>query len=241
MPSVPSPKANLVLGDDCVKRVSSFQELASSPFADGVNAMCWPRSLDGDFSEVVRMIGEGSGMTVLDENLLQNLSVSSAGRMAIAHMIADLRLLGELGLDPVLNCLYDYPKDEMAGPVATDVYSFHADSSPIQAETWLCTYFGAPTEAICNEDAVKHVDIPETRAQLLKMYGGSEDVGFEEFLRENCYNLHYATLPNSRPYCFGNGNLWRIALEYPGSPVPPCIHRAPHTEPDDSPRLLLIC
>jgi hypothetical protein len=29
-------------------------------------------------------------------------------------------------------------------------------------------------------------------------------------------------------------------VEYPGSPVPPCIHRAPLTHRDDSARLLLI-
>ncbi len=39
---------------------------------------------------------------------------------------------------------------------------------------------------------------------------------------------------------FGLGNLWRIAVDYPGSPVPPCIHRAPITRPGRPPRLLLI-
>jgi hypothetical protein len=29
-------------------------------------------------------------------------------------------------------------------------------------------------------------------------------------------------------------------VEYDGSPVPPCIHRAPDTRPGDPPRLLLI-
>jgi hypothetical protein len=36
------------------------------------------------------------------------------------------------------------------------------------------------------------------------------------------------------------GNLWRIAIEYPGCLVPPCIHRAPATPSGPSQRLLLI-
>ena len=35
-------------------------------------------------------------------------------------------------------------------------------------------------------------------------------------------------------------HLWRIAVDYPGSPVPPCVHRAPETRPGRPPRLLLI-
>ena len=50
----------------------------------------------------------------------------------------------------------------------------------------------------------------------------------------------YERLPNAQPYSFGLGNLWRIATEYPGSPVPPCIHRAPDIVPGQPPRLILI-
>lgn len=222
---------------DCIKVVASFEELASSSFGDGINALCWPRVLEGDFAEVVEKIGSGDGITILDESLLQSLQVSQAGRLAISKMLEDERLLSELGLDPVLNCIHGYPSDEDAGPVSTDVFSFHADSAPVQAETWLCTYFGASSEAIRNEDAMRHVDIPATRAALLELFGGHDDEGFSEFLTENCYNLHYTAVSNAKPYSFGIGNLWRIAVEHPGCPVPPCIHRAPKT---DSPRLLLI-
>ena len=44
----------------------------------------------------------------------------------------------------------------------------------------------------------------------------------------------------AEPFSFGLGNLWRIAVEYPDSPVPPCVHRAPATIPGRPPRLLLI-
>ena len=221
---------------DCIRVVHSFDELASTPFGDGVNALCWPRVLDGDFAEVVEKIGSGDGITILDERMLQCLHLSEAGRLAVGKMLEDERLLSDLGLDPVLNCIHGYPRDD-DGPLSTDVFSFHADSAPVQAETWLCTYIGASSEGVRNEEAVRHVDVPATRTKLLDTYGGHDDEGFQEFLSENCYHLHYKALPDSNPYTFGVGNLWRIAVEHPGSPVPPCIHRAPCT---DAPRLLLI-
>jgi hypothetical protein len=155
-------------------------------------------------------------------------------------MLEDQRLLRAHQLDPVLNCIAGYPRDEEPGPVVTDVFSFHADSAPVPADTWLCTYHGPASEGLRNEEAQRRVDLPATRAELLKLFGGQDDADFREFLREHCYDLHYAPLPNAQPYSFGVGNLWRIAVEYPDSPVPPCIHRAPATQPGDAPRLLLI-
>ena len=222
---------------DCIKVVHSFEELASTPFADRVNALCWPRLLDGDFAEIVEKMGSGDGITLLDESLLQSLTPNPAGIEAIKIMLEDQRLLSDLGLDPALNCIHAYPGDEEVSTLSTDVFSFHVDSAPVQAETWLCTYFGASSEALRNEEAVKHIEIPATRAELLNLYGGRDDEGFSDFLSENCYDLHYSALPGAQPYIFGLGNLWRIAVEYPGSPVLPCIHRAPRT---DGPRLLLI-
>jgi hypothetical protein len=108
------------------------------------------------------------------------------------------------------------------------------------ADTYLCSYTEAASEGLRNDEAVRHVDIPETRAQLLEEFGGEDDDAFLEFLNGNYYDLHYAPLPHAQPFSFGLGNLWRIAIEYPGSPVPPCIHRAPTTFPGQSPRLLLI-
>ena len=223
-----------------IKTVNSFHELVSTPFADGVNALCWPRPLAGDFGEVVERVGTGEGIVTLDEARLGGLSVSAAGRVAVAVLLEDLRRLRECERDPVLNCIHDYPRDEDAGPVRTDVFSFHADSAPVQADTWLCTYHGAASEGLRNDEARRRVDIPETRAELLKEYGGEDDDGFREYLREHYYDLHYASLPQARPFSFGLGNLWRIAVDWPGSPVPPCIHRAPEARPGEPPRLLLI-
>ena len=75
---------------------------------------------------------------------------------------------------------------------------------------------------------------------MLRRYGGEDDAGFREFLADWFYDLHYMPLPSAQPYSFGTGNFWRIATEHPGSPVPPCIHRAPLTLPGMATRLLLI-
>ncbi|MEY4916770.1 MAG: hypothetical protein RL616_683 [Verrucomicrobiota bacterium] len=223
-----------------IQRVRSFQELVSTPFAGGVNALCWERALPGDFGEIVSHLGDGEGIVTLEEERLNSLQVSAAGRLAIEHMLADLRLLRAQELAPVLNCIHGYPRDESTEPVVTDVFSFHADSAPVEADTWLCTYHGAPSEGLRNDEAQRRVDVPVTRAELLKIFGGEDSDGFREFLNEHCYDLHYAPVASARPFSFGLGNLWRIATEWPGNPVPPCIHRAPETASGDSPRLLLI-
>ncbi|MEY4941802.1 MAG: hypothetical protein RIQ93_3537 [Verrucomicrobiota bacterium] len=223
-----------------IRRVHSFYELATTPFAGAVNALCWERALPGDFAEVVAQLQGPEEIATLDASRLRSLCVSAGGRAAIDAMLADLQLLRERDLDPVLNCIRAYPREEEPGVVPTDVYSFHADSAPVPADTWLCTYYGAPSEGLPNEEAQRRVDLPATRAELLKHFGGKDDDYFRAHLNEHCYDLHYAPIAGARPYSFGVGNLWRIAVEYPGSPVPPCVHRAPENLPGQPPRLLLI-
>jgi hypothetical protein len=224
----------------CIRQVNSFQELVATRLADGINALCWKRQLEGDFGEVVEQLGAGEGMATVDEARLSSLSVSRAGRVAIANLLADQRLLREHSLDPALNCIHGYPRDEHPGPVATDVFSFHADSATVETDTWLCTYHGQPSEGLRNDEACRRVDVPATRAELLEEFGGEDDEAFRAYLSDHCYDLHYAPSPMARPFGFGLGNLWRIAVAWPGCPVPPCIHRAPATCPGE-PRLLLIC
>ena len=225
-----------------IKQVHSFAELITTRFAEGVNALCWSRSLPGDFGEVVEKLGYGEEIVPIEEEQLAGLTVSAAGRAAVEILQDDLRWLRQAERDPVLNCIHRYPRDEAPGPVPTDVFSWHADSAPVEADTWLCTYYGAPSEGLPNEEAQRRVDIPETRADLRQFLGiDADDAEFREALREHCFDLHYAPLPRARPYSFGVGNLWRIAVDWPGSAVPPCIHRAPDTLPGESPRLLLIC
>jgi hypothetical protein len=223
-----------------VRRVESFHELLTTPFENGVNALCWPRVLPGDFGEVVALLGAGEGIITLDDARLDSLPVGAAGRTAIEFLLEDQRLLRAHDRDPSLNCIHGYPRDEDAGPVRTDVFSFHADSAPVETDTWLCTYHGPASEGLRNEEARRRVDIPATRAELLKLFGGEDGGDFRKYLAENSCDLHYAAVPHARPFSFGLGNLWRIAVDWPGSPVPPCIHRAPETLPGQPPRLLLI-
>ena len=223
-----------------IRTVSTFEALVGTPFADGVNALCWRRSLPGDFSEVLAHLDSGEGIVPLDEERLRSLPVSNEGRAAIDFMLADLRTLRERGLSPELNCIYGYPRDNESVSLPTDVYSFHADSAPVEADTWLCTYHGAPSEGLLNAEARRRIDVPSVRAELLLGFGGTDDEAFADHLQEACHDLHYLPLPNARPYSFGVGHLWRIALDFPGSPVAPCIHRAPSTLPGEPPRLLLI-
>ncbi|MDP4585532.1 MAG: hypothetical protein NWT04_16585 [Verrucomicrobiales bacterium] len=223
-----------------IRQVGSFDELISTPFGDGVNALCWPRTLTGDFSEVVRHLALDDDLTTLDEEILLALPLSEAGQIAVAILLRDLRSLRDLELDPVLNAITAYPRDEEPGAIPVDVYSFHADSAPVVAETWLCTYHGAPSEGLRNDEGIRRLALPGMREILLAEYGGTDDEGFTDYLSEHCYDLHYAPLPAAQPFSFGVGHLWRIAVDYPGSPVPPCLHRAPESLPGDLVRLLLI-
>ena len=222
-----------------IRQVRSFAELLATPFADGVNALCWERTLPGDFAEVAARLPAGQGIVPLTDEELEALPLSPAGRLAAEAMLADQRLLRAQDLAPSLNLIHDCQPDPAAGPVPTDVTSFHVDSAPVEVDTWLCTYLGACSEGLANKDARLKVEVPEIRAQLLMDYGGADDAGFAEFLHENSYDSHYAPKPGAKPYPFGRFALWRIATRWPGSPVPPCIHRAPENHPG-SPRLLLI-
>jgi hypothetical protein len=224
-----------------IQVVDSFDALVSTPFGDGVNSLCWRRSLPGDFAEVMAHLADvGDGITTLEERWLDSLAVSAAGRAAIEVLLADQRRLREMELEPSLDCIHGYRRDEQAGPVATDVFSFHADSATDETDTYLCTYHGRASEGLRNDEARRRVDVPETRAALLRLHGGADDDDFLDHLSEHCYDLHYEPMPGAHPFSFGVGNLWRIAVAYPGCPVPPCLHRAPETRPGDPPRLLLI-
>ncbi len=223
-----------------VRSVASFEELLSTPFADGVNALYWERTLAGDFAGVMRKLALTGGITPLEDGMFEEISWSPACQVAVEAMLGDLRLLRQHGLLPELNGISGYERDEDTGLLRTDVYSFHADSATDEADTWLCTYLGPSSEVLRNDQARRHVDDPAQRALLLKDYGGADDSGFLEYLADYCYDLHYAPLPDACPFSLGLGNLWRIAVDYPGSPVPPCIHRAPENLPGSAPRLLLI-
>lgn len=221
--------------------VSSFAELAGRSFADGVNALCWPRILAGDFQEVARALAPSDGLVTVDAETLASLSLSVGGRVAADAIAEDLRVLTALGREPVLDCIVRYDRDERGLPIQTDVFSFHADRAPIECDTWLCTYWGKSSEGLDNADARPLIGDPHICAALRGRYAHLDDEAFHAQVREESFDLHYGIVGDAQPYVFGVGHLWRIAVDWPGSPVLPCVHRAPATQPGDEPRLLLIC
>jgi hypothetical protein len=223
-----------------VRIVGTFDELISVRFTGDINALCWPRQLPGDFQNILDQLPVEGGITTIDEDDLNALTLSPAAAAARDVLLADQTLLREHGFAPTLDCIAGYPRDVAPGTFPTDVYSFHVDSAPIEADTYLCTYIGSPSEGLSNEQAIRRVDDAQARARLLQAYGGPDDAGFAAHLHEKFHDLHYAPLPQAAPYSFGTGNLWRIANLHPGSPVLPCIHRAPLTPPGSPARLLLI-
>jgi hypothetical protein len=150
-----------------------------------------------------------------------------------------MKALKAHGAAPTLNLIKSYERDDSFPFFPTDVYSFHVDSSPIPADTILCTYYGEPSEILPNSQAQQKVLVPEIRDELKKLYRGPE-AGFELFLSENFFDLHYQAQSNALPIKLGLGHMCRLAIEHPKSNVLPCLHRAP-VEKSGQPRLLLIC
>ena len=71
-----------------VRQVGSFTELLATPFAGDVNALCWERTLPGDYAEVIARLGAGNGIVPLDDERLQTLNLSPAGQLAAEALLA---------------------------------------------------------------------------------------------------------------------------------------------------------
>lgn len=224
---------------DQIHCVTNFQDLVSTPFQGQINAICWSRQLAGDFSEIANKIELNENMKVLDEEELLGLQLSEQGQLAREVLLNDLGLLKAHGASPILNVINYYERDETYPFFPTDVYSFHVDRSPVPTNTFLCTYYGEPSDILPNSQAVQKVLVPEIREKLRKLYHGAEE-GFESFLSEHFFDLHYQARPEARPISLGLGHLWRLAVDHHESQVPPCLHRAPE-EKNGQKRLLLIC
>ena len=219
--------------------VTNFQDLVSTPFIGEMNAICWTRTLAGDFSEIVKNVALSGNITVIEQEELCELQLSEQGQLARKILLNDLEILKAYGASPVLNVIKHYDRDDTYPFFPTDVYSFRVDGSPIPTDTFLCTYYGEASEILPNAQGTKKVLIPEIRDKLKKLYDGPDE-GFESFLSEHFFDLHYQAAPDARPVSLGLGNLWRLAVDHPGSQVPPCLHRAPEEKPGEN-RLLMIC
>jgi hypothetical protein len=219
--------------------VKNFEDLVSAPFHGEMNAVRWTRKLIGDFEEIVNKVSLSTNMATLEVQDLLDLDLSNDGSLAREILMQDLQLLKAHGASPVLNVIEYYEKDDAFPFFPTDVYSFHVDSSPIPTDTFLCTYYGEASEILPNPQAQQKILIPEIREQLYQLYGGANE-GFEEFLKENFFDLHYQASLTASPINLGLGHLWKLAIEHPEQQSLPCVHRAPIEKPGQK-RLLLIC
>lgn len=230
---------NLPAAEKQVLYVADFLQLVSTPFRGAINAICWSRTLAGDFAEIVNKAASNENITVLHPEELDAMELSEQGQLARTTILEDFNLLTAHGASPTINIIKHYDRDDANAFFPTDVYSFHADRSPVPTDTFLCTYYGEPSDILPNAQAIQKVLVPEIREELKKLYDGpAED--FESFLSEHFFDLHYMAKPGAQPVSLGVGNMWRLAIDHPGSKVLPCIHRAPK-EKDGQSRLLMIC
>ncbi len=219
--------------------VTNFKELVSTPFYEEINAICWTRKLIGDFSEIVKKVELNGNIATLDQKELRELQLSEQGQLAREILLNDLKMLKAHGASPILNLIKCYERDDTHPFFPTDVYSFHVDRSPLPIDTFLCTYHGESSEILPNSQAKQKVLVPEIRDKLKKLYRGADE-GFESFLSEHFFDLHYRAKPKAQPISLGLGHLWRLAVDHPESQVPPCLHRAPKEKTGQN-RLLMIC
>ena len=222
-----------------IEVVSTFPELVNSNFQADMNALCWHRNLVGDFKEIVAKLELKENITEVSIEDLLALQLSEDGHLAREIILRDIQLLTDFGASPTLNLLKCYERDEELDFISTDVYSYHVDRSPIETDTFLCTYHGAASDIVANDQVEQKILIPEIREQLKKLHDGPE-AEFETFLEEYFFDLHYQPKPNAKPMNLGSGHLWRLAVDHPKQQVLPCVHRAP-IEKDGEYRLLLIC
>lgn len=227
------------LDNDQIGTVATFSELVQTEFKGKQNALCWYRNLEGDFKEIVRQLQLKEDITEVSPEDLLALQLSEMGNKARAIILEDLRVLTDFGASPSLNLLKCYERDDAFDFIATDVYSYHVDRSPIATDTFLCTYHGAASDIIANDQAEQKILIPEIRNKLKALHQGPEEE-FESFLKEYFFDLHYQAKPFAQAVNLGVGHLWRLAVDHPKQQVLPSIHRAP-IENDGEYRLLLIC
>lgn len=218
--------------------VNTFEELVSTPFEGKINAFSWKREIEGDFEAIVNAFEFQKNILEINPADLKNIKLSEAGIIARNTILNDYELLQNQGASPVLNIIKYYEEDTSFPFFPTDVYSYHVDRSPVSTDTFLCTYFGNPSELIPNEQADQKITIPEIREQLFSLFEG-ESTEFESFLSDHFFDLHYKSKPNNLPIQAETGHIWRLAVDHPSSKVLPCVHRAPRE--NGKKRLVLIC
>lgn len=221
-----------------IKHFLDQKEFIETPFYGTINAHCLERELEGDFHEIVDKLILEDDITEVSIEKLNALNLSDLGNIARQTIINDYNFLKDFGADPTINLLKCYERDDAIEGMETDVYSYHVDASPVETQTFLCTYFGAASDIIENDKATQKILIPEIRKKIFDLFDGPENE-FEAFLEEFHFHLHYKADENAKPTNLGIGKLWKLAVQHPNQKVLPCVHRAPFE--DNKLRLLIIC
>jgi len=214
--------SNVISERNQILQVSNFLELIQTDFVDHKNAICWKRNLEGDFKEIVSQLKLKDKITEISKQELLSLQLSKNGNAARETILNDLKLLEDYGAKPSLNLIKNYERDDVLDFISTDVYSYHVDRSPIPADTFLCTYEGAASDILPNEQATQKIKIPEIREKLKELHT-DEDGDFETFLKDYYFDLHYQASSSAKPINLENGNLWRLAVDHPEQKVYPAF------------------
>ncbi len=182
-----------------IQQVNSFEELSETPFERGLNALCWPRVLAGNFGQVVDELGRSNdGVVKIDERMLARLALAADGKLAAEAMRTDLQRLRELDLEPELNCITAYPRDP--GTVPTDVYSFHVDEAPIENRHLVVYLLWTRERRVAQHDqALACLEIEALKNALWQQFRGSDATAFDTYVKEHSYHLHYRAKPGARP------------------------------------------
>ncbi|MDV2441851.1 DUF1826 domain-containing protein [Acinetobacter gerneri] len=230
---------NSLFDHDQIGIVSTFSELVDLHFQGKMNAICWHRNLLGDFKEIVDKLELKDDITEVSIEDLLALKLTENGQLARQVILQDIKSLSDFGALPCLNLLKKYERDDELDFISTDVYSYHVDRSPIETDTFLCTYYGAASDILPNDQVEQKILIPEIQEKLRQLHDGPE-AEFEHFLEEYFFDLHYQATSGAQPINLGLGHIWRLAVDHPKQQVLPCVHRAP-VENEGEYRLLLIC
>ncbi|MBP7306514.1 MAG: hypothetical protein KA987_10410, partial [Saprospiraceae bacterium] len=181
-----------------IQYVTNFSDLVSTSFHGDINAICWTRNLVGDFAEIIEKVELNENIAELAEEELRDLHLSEHGQLARDILLNDLKLLKAHGAAPILNLIRCYDRDDANPIFPTDVYSFHVDRSPVPSDTFLCTYYGEASEIVPNSQAIQKILVPEIRDELKKLYHDAAE-GFESFLIDHFFDLHYQIKPDAHP------------------------------------------
>ncbi len=152
---------NILSDNNQIRVVSTFSELVNSNFQGDMNAICWYRNLVGDFKEIVAKLELKENITEVSIEDLLALQLSEKGSLAREIILKDIQRLTDFGASPSLNLLKSYERDDELDFISTDVYSYHIDRSPIETDTFLCTYHGPASDILPHDQVEQKILIPE--------------------------------------------------------------------------------